>query len=176
MTSIYNLPQEVEQAIEKYYSCFDLDTGELTSTQEELEASQKMLEDLQNRSDEILQWYLQDRANRKARSEMIESEIKRLSSQLSRESKAIDRSEHLIERAFERVYEGKAMNIGTFTLSYRKSEAVSITDENIIPSEYLKTPEHQLPKPDKTLIKSELKDGKTIPGVTLEVRQNLQIK
>lgn len=176
MTNIYNLPTEVEKALEAYYACFDLDTWELIASQEEIETAQKELEEYQNRSDDILTWHLQDRANRKARGEMIESEIKRLTAQLQRESNAIEKIQELIDRAFQRVYDGKSANIGTFTLSYRKSDAVVIFDEKAIPSEYLKTPEPPSPKPDKILIKSDIKSGKEIPGAIIETRFNLQIK
>lgn len=105
MTNIFNLPQEVETALERYYSCFDPDTGEVTVTDDELRAAQDGLEELQNRSDEILGWYLEDRENSVARTKMFTSQIERMSAHLARETKRIERSEMLIQRAFERVYE-----------------------------------------------------------------------
>lgn len=124
MPNIYNLPQEVEKALNAYYDCFDPDTGELAVSEEELTAAQSALEELQNQSDEILKWYLEDRANRLARIAMFENEVDRLKAHLKREAREVDRTNLLIGRAFERVYAGKPLNIGTFTLSYRNSAAV----------------------------------------------------
>lgn len=174
--NIYTIPQEVEQAIERFYWCFDPDTGELIVEESEMISAQDALEELQNQSDEILQWYLQDRANRKARSEMIMLEINRLSEQLDREHKSIDRIDMLISRAFERVYDGKPVNIWTFTLSYRNSEAVLIEDESKIPTEFMKIPEPPSPKPDKKSIKEAIKEGKEVPGASIETRKNITIK
>jgi len=176
MSNIYNIPFEVEKSLEAYYACFNEETGELIVSQEEMEKCQAVLDELKNQSDDITKWYLEDRANRKARIDMLKSEIERISALVTREQKRVDRAENLIGRLFERIYEGKPINIGTFTVSYRKSEAVLIEDEASIPSEYMKLPEPPLPKPDKTAIKEVLKTGAIIPGASLEVRQNLQIK
>jgi hypothetical protein len=70
--------------------------------------------------------------------------------------------------------EGK-IEIGTFKLSIRKSESVGINNENYIPIEYMIEVPTYL-KPDKNLIKKDLKVGKEIPGAWLEFHDNLQIK
>lgn len=55
-----------------------------------------------------------------------------------------------------------------FTLSLRKSPpAVLITDEKLIPDDYLIHPEPPAPKPDKAGIAVALKGGKEVPGATL---------
>lgn len=141
-----------------------------------MDACQTVLDELKNQSDDILKWYLEDRANRKARVDMLKSETERLEKLVGAEQKRIDRGEHLVGRLFERVYDGKPINVGTFILSYRKSDAVVIEDETLIPTEYMKTPEPPLPKPDKTAIKEAIKGGAEIPGAIIETRQNLQIK
>jgi hypothetical protein len=176
MTNIYNIPTEVEKALENYYACFNEETGELISSQEEMEACQAILDELKNQSDDIIKWYLEDRANRKARVDMLKSEVERLAKLVNSEEKKIGRAENLIGRVFERVYEGKPINIGTFVVSYRKSEAVVIEDETRIPSEFMKTPEPPAPRPDKTAIKEAIKGGTEIPGASIETRSNLQIK
>lgn len=61
----------------------------------------------------------------------------------------------------------------TVTISFRKSEAVEITDERLLPPEYLiQGPTY----PGKTRIKEAIKAGKEVPGAELVQRQNLQIK
>ena len=59
-------------------------------------------------------------------------------------------------------------------LSYRKSEAVVLVDETLIPTEFKK--EKVSISIDKTEIKKALKEGKEIPWAVIETRQNLQIK
>ena len=174
--NIYNLPKEVETALAKYYACFDPETGELVVEDSILAKAQKELDEMENTGNEILGWKLQDRANAIARATMYSNEIERLSACMKREQKQASQADMLIERAFESIYDGKPMTIGTFTLSYRKSEATNIVDESLIPSQYLKTPEPPAPKPDKTAIKEAIKAGTLVPGAEIETRQNLQIK
>ncbi len=121
-------------------------------------------------------WYLEDRANRKARVDMLKSEIERITKLINSEEKKIGRAENLVSRLFERVYEGKPINVGTFVVSYRKSDAVIIEDEARIPPEFMKTPEPPAPKPDKTAIKEAIKGGAVVPWASVETRNNLQIK
>ena len=59
------------------------------------------------------------------------------------------------------------------TVSYRKSEAVNITDISQIPTEYIKPAE---PQADKTAIKNAIKSGTAIPGAEIIENQNIQIK
>lgn len=59
------------------------------------------------------------------------------------------------------------------TISFRKSEAVEIASEALIPLEY-KDPVP--PKISKSRIKDALKTGKDVPGAELVQRKNLQIK
>lgn len=55
-----------------------------------------------------------------------------------------------------------------FTLSLRKSPpSVLITDEALIPDDYMIHPEPPAPKPDKAGIAVALKGGKEIPGCAL---------
>jgi hypothetical protein len=157
MSNIYTIPAEVEQALADYYACFDPDTGELIVEEALLIIAQNRLADLGQKSENMLQWYLNDRANRKAESVALSSEIERLQKRLASETRRIDRAENLIEFAFTRIYDGKPVSIGTFTVSYRKSEAVQITDESRIPEDFLRIPEPLKPSPDKTKIKEAIK-------------------
>ena len=59
-------------------------------------------------------------------------------------------------------------------LSFRKSDAVIIDNEFMIPRNYMK--ETTTITPDKVALKKSLKFGEIIPGVHLEERENLQIK
>lgn len=58
-------------------------------------------------------------------------------------------------------------------ISFRKSEAVKIINEAIIPKKWFIK---QDPKLDKVGIKEQLKLGKKIKGTELEIKQNIQVK
>ena len=57
-------------------------------------------------------------------------------------------------------------------ISWRKSERIRIINENLIPSNYLKTEVSIM----KSFIKKDMKNGIEIEGVELELIQNIQIK
>lgn len=173
--SIYTLPQEVEQALNLFFSCFDESTWELIVEESVMEERQKVLEELQNQTSDITEWYLKDRANKLAYIAGIESEIERLSKIVSSEKKKVARSENLLERIFARIYEGKPMVIGSFKLSYRSSEAVVIENEALLPRKFFRV----IPKkfePDKVAIKDAIKAKKKVRWASIETRQNFSIK
>ena len=59
------------------------------------------------------------------------------------------------------------------TITFRKSEAVSIIDESSIPKKWFIK---QDPKLDKAGIKAELKLGKKVKGAEIVVNSNIQVK
>ena len=59
-------------------------------------------------------------------------------------------------------------------ISFRKSSAVVITDEKLIPEEFIKTKE--VKSIDKIAIKEAISKGLEVVGATIEEKQNLQIK
>lgn len=61
-------------------------------------------------------------------------------------------------------------------LSFRKSSAVVINEQGLIPAEFMKQPEPPPPAPSKTLIAEAIKAGREVPGAHLEQRKSLQIK
>lgn len=178
--SIYTLPYEVQEAIENYYRLFDSDSWELIGTEEELALAQSTIDELANKTNDTTEWYLKDRANKLAYIAWIESEIGRLQGVIEKKQKELARSENLIERIFSRIYNGEKTIIGSFSLSYTKSESCNIDDETKIPQEYLRiTPEKIIPEssaPDKVAIKDAIKSGKEIPGASILVKKTLKIK
>lgn len=136
-TSIYNIPEEVQKAIDRYYDCFDQDTGELIKDEAYMDAAYKHLEAMQNRSDDLLIWYVNDLQNKKWRLHLLEDEKERIKLQIDRAEKQIEKSEMLVSRLFEKVYRGKPLNVGTFTLNFRNSESVGEIPDAKVPEEYL---------------------------------------
>ena len=71
------------------------------------------------------------------------------------------------------VEERGKLDVGTFTLSTRKSSSVEL-DDNYMDSEYcIQVITH---KPDKAKIKKVLQSGKQLKGARLIEKNNLQIK
>ncbi len=61
-------------------------------------------------------------------------------------------------------------------ITWRPSSAVVIDAQDLVPDEYMRTPEPPPPAPDKAAIAAALKQGKAVPGAHLEQCRNLQIK
>jgi hypothetical protein len=60
-------------------------------------------------------------------------------------------------------------------LSFRKSSAVVIDGEDLIPAKFMRQAPPPPPAPDKKAIADAIKAGEEIPGAHLETRQSLQI-
>lgn len=105
--------------------------------------------------------------------DIIDREIKRLQ---VLQQKAINRQDLFKSRLSEAMIQFGVEKIEspTLKLSFRKSEAVEITDEASIPSEFydVKT----VSTISKSRIKEIIKAGEEVPGATLIKRQNLQVK
>lgn len=62
------------------------------------------------------------------------------------------------------------------SISFRKSSAVVIDGADLIPAEFMRTPEPKPAEPDKKAIADAIKAGREVPGAYIETRQSLQIK
>lgn len=70
---------------------------------------------------------------------------------------------------------GNPMNTSKVAVTFRKSEAVQIDDESLIPQEFTRS--KTVVEPDKTAIKNAIKNtNAVIPGASIVVNQNIQIK
>ncbi len=104
--------------------------------------------------------------------EVIDKEIKRLS-ELG--AKAVKRKELFKERldAAMKQFGVEKITTETLSLSYRKSESVEVDEENLA-DEWMN--EKITYTPDKARIKAAIKEGESVPGASIVVKQNLQIK
>ncbi len=68
---------------------------------------------------------------------------------------------------------GEKISDKEFSISWRKSRSVNITDEKALPAIYLIA---QDPKIDKAGINEALKNGLTVTGAELTTKNNIQIK
>lgn len=89
--------------------------------------------------------------------------------------KAAERARDYIKRCMELAGVEK-VETPDVCLSFRKSQAVVIDGEDLIPQQYMRQKPQPAPEPDKTAIAAAIKAGATVPGAHVEVRRNLQIK
>lgn len=169
---LYTLPTEVNEALEKYLSCFD-ENGEVIW---DYETAQKELEQLQNKQLEALEWCLTTRRNVELHSEAIDSEIERLLKIQESEKKRQDKLLSLIDRLVSPLYQDKPLAIGNFKVSYRKSESTVIDDQSKLPIEYLVYKPAPEPAPDKVKIKEAIKEWKEVTGARIETKLSLTVK
>lgn len=69
---------------------------------------------------------------------------------------------------------GEKFSTSKVAVSFRKSEAVEILDENKIPKKFIRKKVETAP--DKTAIKEAIKNGLKVRGAELVENQNIQIK
>lgn len=70
---------------------------------------------------------------------------------------------------------GEEMLTPLVKISWRKSEAVLITDEESIPEQYWNMPKPTAPTVNKLEITKAINKGISVPGATLVKKQNIQI-
>ena len=101
----------------------------------------------------------------------LKAEEKRLSDRRKAMENNVERMKQAMRDALQTV-EGNRLKTDKFTFSFRKSTSVQITDEALIPPQFIQTET----KVVKTDIAKMLKDGAQIPGASLVENQSLQIK
>ena len=79
-----------------------------------------------------------------------------------------------ITRYIQNSLAGEKFKTAKCAVSYRKSETVEFTDQDLVPDEYWRVKTTR--EPDKTALKTALKAGESIPGAYLEQHQNMSIK
>lgn len=103
----------------------------------------------------------------------VDLEIKRLHELKKRNDNAIDRMKLAISNAMK-LYGIEQVESSFLKLSFRKSESVDIINEAQLAPEYLTT--KITTTPNKTAIKSAIKQGVEVEGAVLSTNFNLQIK
>lgn len=103
--------------------------------------------------------------------DLIDTEIKRLQAMKKANNNLVDRLKSNIHYAMN-TFEINELIAGLNKISFRKSEAVNILDENAIPPQFYVL-EKKIQKAD---IKKAIKEGSIIPGAELVQNKNIQIK
>lgn len=161
----------------------DPETGEIIETEEEFNQLYDSIQvDLQTKLDNTncLQKMLSGEID------VIDKELKRLTAEKKARERKIEwlknRVDYFVKSQFtdengkidtEGLHKYK-LDLPHSKVSYRKSESVEITNQDLIPSKYIKKKVEE--KPDKVAIKEDIKNGKKISGVELVTNYNIQIK
>lgn len=122
--------------------------------------------------DEKLISYAQVLKTMEANKLLIDTEIERLTKKKKSICSGIDRMKDAVYN-FLKLSKLDKTQAGTFSFRINKSQAVSITNEKLIPDEYMKP---QPAKVNKLEIKKMLKSGVEIPGAELTENESVVIK
>lgn len=176
MSNIYSLPSEIEEKLNQYYDMFDCETWELIVEEEVLKEKEKELFELQNKKDELLDYYLKDRANKLAENVWLQAEIERLQARQKRNKAKIDRVEKIVDYNFSEMYNWKAIAFWNFTVSYRKSKQTIIEDESLLPEKFVIKEMIEKVSIPKAEIKKAIEDWEEVPWAKIQENKSLTIK
>ena len=154
MASLYEINQSI-------MDCIDMETGEIIDIDQ--------LHELQmDRTDKIrnIACYIK---NLRSDAAAYDEEAKTFAAR----KKAAQGKADSLTAYLSSMLNGEKVKEKEYSISWRKSESVNITDETSIPGEFLIPIE---PKVDKTSIKKALKEGAVIIGAELVEKNNIQIK
>ena len=145
---------EIDQAI---MECVDIETGEIIDTEQ--------LDKLQMERDAKLENVACWIKDLKAEAEALKNEKQALA---ERQKVAENKAESL-KKWLAYALQGEKFKTPKCAISFRKSEAVEVTDEglNNLMKEHDELLTYKAPEPNKTAIKQALKDGLNVEGVQL---------
>ena len=160
--TLYEIDERLANILDFDGDLVDAETGEMVST-EDLEALEIA------RADKIEGWGLWLK-NRAAELEAIKAEAKKLTERAAALSSKIEGS----KQRYQLYLAGEKISTPRLSVSYRKSQAVEILDEDSIPTNFMR--KKVTFEPDKTAIKDAIKKGEEIPGAALVDRQSMIIR
>ena len=149
---------EIDAAI---LDCVDVETGEVFDADrfEELELTRDA------KIENICLWI----KNLKAEAEALKAE----KDAFAQRQKAAETKIESLKRYISAYLDGTAFESAKVKVSFRKSESLEISEDAVIPDEYLRFKEPEVNKAD---LKRAIKAGLTIGGVQIVESNNIQIK
>lgn len=157
--TLYEIDQQIIKAIELGY---DPETGEILDDS----ALQNLQMERETKLENLILWVKDLRAEEEA----IQNEEEALKAR----REANHRKGDSITRYIQNSLAGEKFKTAKCAVSYRKSETVEFSDQDLVPDEYWRVKTTR--EPDKTALKTALKAGESIPGAYLEQHQNMSIK
>ena len=149
---------EIDEAITK---CVDAETGEIIDA----EQLDKLYMEKEEKLENIALWI----KDLKAEAEALKAE----KMAFAERQKVAENKMESLKKYLAYALDGKAFKSTRASVSFRKSQAVEITDIYKLDENYLRYKE---PEADKTAIKEALKAGKTVAGATLVENTSVIIK
>lgn len=155
--TLYEINEQIQKAIELG---FDPETGEI------LDAS--ALEQLQLDRDEKIENICLFIKDLKAEAAALDAEKKNLDAR----STVAKRKSESLSRYLQAMLDGEKFKTARCSISYRKTSAVIVDDENELPELCVRIRK----EPNKTAIKDYINAGVSVPGAHIEDRQSMIIK
>ena len=157
--TLYKINEQLRNAIE--FGC-DPETGEIIDT--------VALEELEMARDEKIENICLFIKDLKAEAAAIKTEKDVLDARMKASTKKADSLTNYLQLMLS----GQKFKTSRCAVSYRKTQAVKITDESLLPDTYIRR--KVIEEPDKVAIREALKAGGEVAGACLEDRQSMTIK
>lgn len=155
--TLYEINEQIQKAIELG---FDPETGEILD--------ESALEQLQLDRDEKIENICLFIKDLKAEAAALDAEKKNLDARASVAKKKSDS----LSRYLQAMLDGEKFKTARCSISYRKTSAVIVDDENELPELCIRIRK----EPNKTAIKDYINAGVSVPGAHIEDRQSMIIK
>ena len=159
--SLYEINSQIEAALN---GAVDQETGEVIS-----EKALEALQELEMQKDEKVEQLALLYKNKIAEATALKAEKMAFAARQT----AAEKVAESIKQYLAQTLNGEKIKGDRYTIGWRKSESVLISEGAFLPDEYLTFKE---PEPNKTAIKKALKAGTQIEGATLTETNNIQIK
>lgn len=157
--TLYEINDQIAKAIELG---FDPETGEILDD--------SALRDLEMARDEKIENICLFVKDLKAEAEALKNEERGLSER----RKSSEKKAESLTNYLKAMLNGEKFKTSKCSVSYRRTQAVQITDETLLPDCYIRRKVTE--EPDKVAIKEALKAGGEVAGACLEERQSMTIK
>lgn len=164
MTALYLIAQEYRQDLAKLAD-LDLDPQTLADTLESLGG------ELQTKAQNVALFVRSLEADADAARQWAKDATDRAKAMEARAERIRDYLASSLETCGVEKIEGPGVVIG-----FRKSSAVVIDGEDLIPAEYMRQKPAPAAEPDKAAIAAAIKAGNEVPGAHIEQRRSLQIR
>ena len=165
--TLYEINSQINNLMDIIFDSVDEETGEVDP---ELMAQLSTLNLERDQKIDNIGAYIK---NLDAEAKAIKDEMDALKKRLDQKKKRIESLKEYVAQDLLAHGETKKER-PRVVFSFRKSKAVEITDETLLPKNFL-TIKTEV-KPDKVEIKHAIDAGKEVPGAELVERQSLQIK
>ncbi len=161
--TLYELDTRIAELLDRMT---DPDTGEIAGFEDDLNRLDALSRSRERKIENIALF----RKNVLAEAEAIGREI----DNLTRRKKALESKAEMLEGLLRSTLsEGERFETPKVAIGWRRSQRVAIEPGTPIPAEFLRRKE---PDIDRKGLKEALKEGREIPGVSLEDRLNLWVK